>query len=198
MIASLRGVLRATSSEGVVIDVGGVGFRAQIPESLRQQLPRIGQTVELHTHMAVRQNDITLYGFGTAEELELFRVLLGVSGIGPRTALATLSAFSPEALRSIIASGDAAALARTPGIGRKTAQRLLLDLRDRLGGYEAMTTAAVGGGAALSGPDAEVMAALTALGYSQAEAQAAIAEIPDDVAELDARILTALRLLSSR
>ena len=194
MIAFLRGRLLSSGEDGVVIEVGGVGLRAQVPEGVRRDLPRLGQVVELHTHMVVRENDISLYGFATVEELELFRVLLGVTGVGPRTALATLSAFSPEALRSVIASGNAAALARTPGIGRRTAERLLLDLKDRLGPFEGVAPAGV-----LTAPeDAEVLSALTSLGYSQAEAQAAIATIPEGVDGLDARILHALRNLGGR
>jgi holliday junction DNA helicase RuvA len=192
VIASLRGKVLAVSGGSVVVDVGGVGFRVHVTAAATESA-RVGHSMELNTHMLVRENDITLYGFSTTEELELFRVLLGVTGIGPRTALATLSAFAPQALRAAIASGDAASLARTPGIGRKTAQRLLLDLRDRMGPFDAPTMSA-----SHSPVDAEVVSALTALGYSAAEAQAAIDALPEDAGELDARILLALRYLAGR
>jgi len=194
VIAFVRGRLISSGDDGVVVEVGGVGLRVRVPDTVLHDLPRPGQVVELHTHMNVRENDISLYGFSSVEELELFRVLLGVTGVGPRTALATLSAFSPEALRSVIASGNAAALARTPGIGRRTAERLLLDLKDRLGPFETTVSA----GPLATPEDSEVVSALTSLGYSQAEAQAAIAGIPEGVEGLDNRILHALRNLGGR
>ena len=193
MIAFLRGRLLSNSADAVVVEVGGVGFRLLVTERVHQNLPRAGQIVELHTHMNVRDNDIALYGFASAEELALFRVLLGVSGVGPRTALAMLSAFTPENLRSVIASGNAATLARTPGVGRRTAERLLLDLRDKLGLFQSTAGAPPRGS-----EDDEVLAALTSLGYTQMEAQSALAGIPDDVQGLDERILHALRSLGSR
>ncbi|NLD42155.1 MAG: Holliday junction branch migration protein RuvA [Chloroflexi bacterium] len=193
MIAFLRGRLLSSSAEAIVVEVGGVGFRLQVTEGVRRDLPRLGQAVELHTHMSVRENDITLYGFSTAEELALFDVLLGVSGVGPRTALSMLSVFSPEGLRDAIGNGDIAALTRAPGVGRKTAQRLLLDLRDRLGPFEATA-----GEVPRTSEDEEVVSALTSLGYSQAEAQAALAGVAAEVQGLDNRILSALRNLSGR
>jgi len=195
VIASLRGVLRSVGEDTIVVEVGGVGFLIWVPATIRENLPRPGQPVQLYTHMTVRDNDISLYGFGTSEELELFKMLLTVSGIGPRTALATLSAFAPETLRTIIASGDAAALARTPGIGRKTAQRLLLELREKLGTGEPLHPTTT---SAIDPEDADVLEALGALGYTQAEAQAAIGAVPDEVAGVDARILAALRILGGR
>ncbi len=189
MIARLSGTLERVEADAIVIDVGGVGFLLRVSESVRSQLPKIGQMVALHTRMIVRDNDISLYGFSSVEELDLFGVLLGVSGVGPRTALATLSVFSPEALRSVIASGNAAALARTPGIGRKTAERLLVDLRDKIGAYAPEPSGGI------SDVDNEVIGALVSLGYSLAEARSAISSISDEVTELDARILAALRAL---
>ena len=192
MIASLRGQLQAVRKDSLIVDVGGVGYQVFVPRSLLDQPGRIGQTVELHTHLAVRETEVALYGFRTPEELELFAVLLGVSGIGPRTAVAALSVFSPEALRDIVVQGDATALTRIPGVGRKTAQRLVLDLRDRLGEATAAWSPAA------TPADADVINALTALGYSVAEAQAAVGNLPSDVSELDERILAALRFLGSR
>jgi len=190
VIASLRGQLQAVRKDCLVIDVGGVGYQVFVPRSLLDQPGHIGQTIELHTHLAVRDTELALYGFCTLEELELFNVLLGVSGIGPRTALSALSVFSPETLRGIVAQGDAGALTRIPGVGRKTAQRLVLDLRDRLGEAAAWIPAG-------TRTDADVINALTALGYSVAEAQAAVNNLPADTSELDERILAALRYLGS-
>lgn len=191
MIASLRGQLQAVRSDALVIDVGGIGYLVYVPRSILDQPGHIGQIIELHTHLVVRETEIALYGFRAPEELELFSVLIGVSGIGPRTALAALSVFSPETLRGIVTQGDAAALTRIPGVGRKTAQRLVLDLRDRLGEAAAWPPTA-------TPADADVINALTALGYSVAEAQTAVGNLPAEAAELDERILAALRYLGSR
>ena len=192
MIASLSGHLAAVTDQHVVVDVHGVGFRVCVPSTLLEQGLSIGQSIELHIHMCVREKDISLYGFQTGKERDLFSLLLEVSGVGPRTALACLSAFAPETLHSLIAQGDVAALTRIPGIGRKTAQRLVLDLRDRLGAPEDMQAAP-----SLSESDAEVINALTALGYSLSEARSALGAIPKDTDALDERILAALRVLGS-
>jgi len=192
VIASLSGHLRAIADDRIVVDVHGVGFDVHVPGTLLDQLPALGQVIELHTHLCVRETDLTLYGFQTAPERDLFVLLLGVSGIGPRTALACLSAFAPGTLHSLIAQGDADALVRIPGIGRKTAQRLVLDLRERLGGAEDMLAVP-----SLSDADAEVINALTALGYSLTEARGALGAIPEETQALDERILAALRALGS-
>ena len=192
MIASLRGQLKAVRDDSVIIDVGGVGYRVYVTGPTLSELSDIGQVVELHTHLHVRENDIAVYGFRSLAELDLFVMLIGVSGIGPRTALATLSAFSPETLRDALVQGDALALTRIPGIGPKTAQRLVFDLRDKV-------TAAAGALVApgLSPEDVDVIDALTSLGYSVLEAQTALRAIPKDLHELDERILAALQSLGS-
>ena len=201
MIASLRGKVTAIRDDSLVVDVGGVGYQIHAAGSLLEQVTHLGQALELYTHMCVRENDIALYGFHSLEEQDLFAKLIEVSGIGPRTALAVLSSFSPEALRSAIARGDAMALTRVPGIGRKTAQRLMLDLKDRIG-----VPAETWPDFYLREGDADVIDALTALGYSLTEARGALAAIERasdgarDVAEgrkLDERILAALRFLGS-
>lgn len=191
MIASLRGTIRAIRESWVVVEVGGVGYQVYVPGALLSELTHIGQPVELYTYTHVRENELALYGFRTFEELDLFTMLLKVSGIGPRTALSILSAFSPETLRGVIAQGDALALTRVPGIGRKTAQRLIMDLKDKV---EGPTGALLPSGLAA---DADVLNALTALGYSLAEAQTALAAVPKDIEALDERILAALRYLGS-
>ncbi|HHX66143.1 MAG TPA: Holliday junction branch migration protein RuvA [Chloroflexi bacterium] len=193
MIASLHGQVQLVRDDALVVQVGGVGYYVHVVQSVLETPPRVGQNIELYTHLHVRENELTLYGFSSIAELDLFAMLLEVSGIGPRTALAALSAFSPETLRSIIAQGNAAALTRIPGIGRKTAQRLMLDLRDRIGPTDAEPLAA-------ETPreiDVDALNALTALGYSLVEAQNALGATADEASELDERILAALRYLGS-
>ena len=131
MIASLRGQLELIRDDSVIVEVGGVGYLVHVTTTFLNEVGRVGQLVELYTHTHVRENELALYGFRALEELDLFKMLIAVSGIGPRTALAILSSFSPETLRSAIAQGDALALTRVPGIGRKTAQRLVLTSRTR-------------------------------------------------------------------
>ena len=192
MIASLRGQLQAIRDDTVIIDVGGVGYQVYVTGPTLSELGDIGEVVELHTHLHVRENGIAIYGFQSLEELDLFAMLIGVSGIGPRTALATLSAFSPETLRDALVQGDALALTRIPGIGLKTAQRLILDLKDKVGAA-ALAWMAWGS----SPEDTDVIKALTSLGYSVPEAQSALRAVPKDLQELDQRILAALRFLGS-
>jgi holliday junction DNA helicase RuvA len=196
VIASLRGQLKALRNSAVIVEVGGVGYLVHVPTPLLNDLGHIGQVVELYVHTHVRENELALYGFRTQEELDLFDLLLGVTGIGPRTALAILAGFSPETLRGAIAQGDVAALTRVPGIGRKTAQRLLLDLKDKVSPVGALPEAQWMAG--FDAADADVVNALTALGYSVAEAQSALAAVSPEVQGLDARILAALRVFGSR
>ena len=192
MIASISGQIQSIHENTLIIQVGGVGLGVQVPSDLVEDQTRIGQQIDLFTHMHVRENDISLYGFRTLEEKELFLILLGISGIGPRTALAVLSSFSPETLRGVISQGDASALTSIPGIGRKTAQRMMLDLKDKV-----KIANVVFATPAMADGDADVINALTALGYSVAEAQSAVALLPDDVTELDQRILAALQSLGT-
>jgi len=192
VIASISGQIQSIHENTLIIQVGGVGLGVQVPSDLVEDQTRIGQQIDLFTHMHVRENDISLYGFRTLEEKELFLILLGISGIGPRTALAVLSSFSPETLRGVISQGDASALTSIPGIGRKTAQRMMLDLKDKV-----KIANVVFATPAMADGDADVINALTALGYSVAEAQSAVALLPDDVTELDQRILAALQSLGT-
>jgi Holliday junction DNA helicase RuvA len=167
-----------------------VGYLVHVTSSLLSESPASGQIIELYTHTHVRENELALYGFRSLEELDLFLLLIKVNGIGPRTAMAILSTFAPETLRGAIARGDVLALTHIPGIGRKTAERMVLDLKDKIG-------AAVGPLVvpALGTVDADVINALTALGYSVAEAQTAVGALPPEAKELDQRILAALQFL---
>jgi len=191
LIATLSGVVKVVVDDSVILDVQGVGFRVHVTETFLQDGLQRGRRVDVFTHLSVRENDLSLYGFGTQHELDLFQMLIGVSGVGPRTAMAALSAFSPEVLRSAIVRGDVAAITRIPGIGRKTAERMMLDLKDRVGADYAVTAEP------LSEDDQDVLNALTALGYSLAEARQALGEIPAAVEALDDRILASLRYLGS-
>jgi len=186
MIASLRGQVSAIGKTYLVVEVGGVGFQVHVPAGLlgRDQL---GRTVELRTHFYVRENALSLYGFGSEDELTLFELLLGVERVGPRVALALLSALSPDALRAAIAQGNAEVLARVPGIGPKTARKISFDLKDKV--KAEMEIPAV---PALTDADVEVIEALTTLGYSVAEAQAALQSLPAEEMPLEEKIRLAL------
>ena len=174
MIASVEGVVADVGTNHLIVTVGGVGLRVYVPENLLRQINPPGTHVHLFTHLHVRENEIALYGCATREELELFQLLLGVSGIGPRSALTMLSFFAPERLRTAIVMEQADVLAQVPGVGPKTARRIIFQLKDKL------TVGAVQAMPALTDQDAEVIAALTALGYSIVEAQTALQSLPSD------------------
>ena len=175
MIAFLRGRLAMTGAEAAVVDVGGVGYRVLIPDSTRRRLPGTGHEVQLFTSLQVREDAMTLYGFYSEEEYGLFELLLTVTQIGPKVALGVLSAISPTEFRRAVAFNDITALTRLPSIGKKTAQRLVLELKDKLGAVSPSAavslTAQAGAGPALPA-DAwdEAVEALVGLGYSRAEA----------------------------
>jgi Holliday junction DNA helicase RuvA len=169
MIGSLRGRIAAKAPPQLMIDVGGVGYELEAPMSTFFHLPAIGQEVSLLTHLVVREDAQMLYGFATADERRLFRNLLKVSGIGPKIALALLSGISVEAFAQCIVNEDIASLIRVPGIGRKTAERLLVEMRDRVANLEGVDGMARIDGASAS-PQAEALGALMGLGYKPAEA----------------------------
>lgn len=174
MISRIRGPVLTLKPPVVVVDVGGVGFRVMCSQAALDTLD-LGRNCDLHTHLIVREDDLSLFGFASEEEVELFLLLLGVQGIGARTALAMLSRLSPETLREAIANQQAETLSRVPGVGKKTAEKIIFTLKGKLGGLDALPAST---GAPLSASDAEVLAALTALGYSIAEAQGALASLP--------------------
>ena len=173
MIASLCGKLEALGSDCAIINVGGIGFQVYMSTTTLSTLGAIGEEVRLHTHLYLREDNVALYGFASAEELQLFQSLIGVSGLGPKLALAMLSAMDVEKLVMAIATGSADLLTAIPGIGKKMAQRLIVELKDKLGAGWITTPAAQ-----FAQENTEVMAALTALGYSVAEASRAVATLP--------------------
>jgi len=163
-------------------------LQVSVPATVLEKVEAAGRTVTLHTHLHWRENAIALFGFATDSELELFELLLAVSGVGPRLALATISTLSPEVLTGAVAREEPGVLQRVPGIGKKTAQRIMFHLRDKLKLDRMPVEFAM-----LTDVDAEVIAALTALGYSVVEAQAAVQRLPrDSVLELEDRVRLAL------
>jgi Holliday junction DNA helicase RuvA len=171
-IARLRGVVEEWGADWLLVFVGGVGVRVQVPASTAEALGRHGESVVLHTHLHLRDDAVALYGFATAEDLRLFEMLISVSGVGPRGALSLLSALGAEGVSDAVSAGDAPRLQQVPGIGQKVAARLVLELKGKLAGR--------GVAAVPAGRDDEVVAVLVGLGYSQAEAQAAAAGAPSD------------------
>jgi len=170
MIGSLRGRITSKTPPQVTVEVGGVGYEVEAPMSTFFHLPAVGQDVRLLTHFVVREDAQLLYGFATEDERRLFRSLLKVSGIGPKIALALLSGISVEGFIMCVQNEDVAALVRVPGIGRKTAERLIVEMRDRLkpaaeGGDSTAVPVAAG-----ASPEVEAFGALVALGYRPAEA----------------------------
>ena len=175
MIASLEGKLESLGGDWAVVNVGGIGFQVFMSTATLSGLGAIGGDVKLYTHLHLREDNITLYGFASSGELELFKTLINVSGLGPRMALAMLSAMDTEQLVMAIASGNAELLTGIPGIGRKMASRLVLELKDKIGAGLVSTPMAE-----LAQENADVLAALTALGYSASEATRALASLPRD------------------
>ncbi len=190
MIGRLCGTILEKHPPMVLVDVQGVAYEVDVPMSTFYQLPATGGKVTLHTQLVVREDAHLLYGFATDGERQAFRQLLKISGIGARTALSVLSGLTVEELYHAVANQDNARLVRIPGIGRKTAERLLLELRDKL---ESIADGRVAGGTESSGGDA--LNALITLGYSVKEAKAALARLDPSLTAPDA-IRQALKLLS--
>lgn len=192
MIARLSGRLADKQPPVLVIDVGGVGYEVEAPLSVFYDLPAAGETVTLLTHMVVREDAQILFGFLRDGDRRLFRELLKVSGVGPRLALAILSGVSADEFGMMVQAGDSAALTRLPGIGRKTAERLILEMRGRLEGMEP-AGGAPAGAAGGTDPAGEARAALTALGYAPAEALKLVRGVAADDMSAEAIIRAALK-----
>ena len=177
MIASIEGVLRDRLADGAIIDVHGVGYRVLMPAPAIAALPATGKTIRVHTHLHVREDAMTLFGFDTVEQRDLFEVLLGVAGIGPKGALAVLGVYSPDAFRKALVTEDLDALTLIPGVGKKTAARMILELREKLAlpDLEVIPGGTAGRRAVL----VEVKGALLNLGYSAAEARGALERLPE-------------------
>jgi Holliday junction DNA helicase RuvA len=194
MIASLHGKLESMSGDGVVINVNGIGFQVYLHTSALSSLGNIGDEISLHTHLYLREDCATLYGFTSADELRFFKILLGVSGLGPRLALAMLSAMDLEQLATAVATGSTDLLISIPGIGKRMADRLILELKDKVAA--AWVTAPVG---RLAEENTDVIAALVSLGYSTSEASRAVAGLPASSQQsLEEKIKQALVFFANR
>lgn len=181
MIGSLRGVLLDRTARGeVLVEVGGVGYRVTVPGPAVGRLGELGGPVFLHVHTHVREDALVLYGFPTRDERVCFEALLGAHGVGPGLALAILGVHSPAALRRVLATDDVDALTLVPGVGKKTAARLLLELKTRLDLDDVDVDLAPVGGATGAGAHAEVKAALAGLGYGADEVREVVRELPAD------------------
>lgn len=200
MIGSLRGILLDRAAKGdVLVEVGGVGYRVQVPTSAHATLGELGSPVFLHVHTHVREDALVLYGFPTADERLAFEALIATHGIGPAVALNILSVHSPVALRRAVSTDDVHALTLVPGIGKKTAARLLLELKSRLSldDLPSETAFTVVGSSADAGPSArnEVRNALAALGYGVDEVREAVRTLPEE-GTVEDLLRTALRQLA--
>lgn len=181
MIATLRGEVSHIEENAIILEVGGVGLRVFVPTPLRTRL-KAGEPLMIFTHLVVREDALVLYGFESEADRELFNVLLGVDGVGPKVALSVLSSMTLDAIQRAVFADEGDILSRVPGVGKKTAQKMALHLKDKLKPADALSRIS-----AMSDVDGEVLAALTALGYSVVEAQAAVQSLgrdaPDDTEE---------------
>lgn len=182
MISYIRGILAEKTGDMVVVEAGQVGYGIHVPVSVLELLPPTGEEVRIYTHLQVKEDGMNLFGFLHRQDLEMFRQLIGVNGIGPKGALGILSALRPEDLRLAILTGDAKAISRAPGVGAKTAQRIILDLKDKVSAQEMLEAEVPGmespAVSSLSGEASkEAVEALVALGYSNLEASKAVKSV---------------------
>lgn len=196
MISYVKGPLMAVEEDMIVVEAGSLGLGIHVPLSVLEALPPLGSQVTVYTHFQVREDAMTLYGFLHRQDREMFRQLIGVNGIGPKAALGILSALRPDELRLAVISGDVKAISRAPGVGIKTAQRIILDLKDKVSAEEVLENMASGAfetqgaaqaGAGMAAAASEAVQALVALGYSGAEAARAVkkTEVTEDMSAED-------------
>jgi Holliday junction DNA helicase RuvA len=187
VIASIHGRLQHLGDGELILEINGLGLRIAVTRTVIDTNPEVGQALFLHTKLIVKEDSLSLYGFTSTEERELFETLLGVSGIGPKLALATLSYLSPDILRSAVVNNQPEVLAKVPGLGKKTAEKVVFNLKDA---FEAPISTDY----TPTESDTEVLSVLTTLGYSMVEAQAAIQSTPvDSDDEVEARVRLALK-----
>ena len=195
MIAYLNGILAEIEEENIVIEVNGIGYNVRIPAGMAGRLPQIGEVVKLYTYTSVREDAIGLYGFLSRDDLNMYRQLITVSGIGPKGGLSVLSAMSADELRMAVISQDAKAIAKAPGVGTKTAQRIILELKDKISLEDTAMMREVNQvpqGSMLTGKcqaQTEAVEALTALGYSPSEALRAVKAVLQETPDLDVEAL---------
>ena len=204
MISFIRGELCDIEEQKAIVDVNGVGYGIYMPQQALSLLPPMGQQVKIHTYLNIREDAMQLFGFLTKEDLNVFRLLIGVNGIGPKAGLNILSCLSPDELRFAVLSGDAKAISATPGIGKKTAEKLILELKDKLNIEDMLEHAAHGGDSEdlASGTDtasntmqAEAVQALTALGYGSAESLRAVKKSSPECSSVEDILKEALKFL---
>ncbi len=190
MIASIQGLVQHIDEGAIVVETGGIGLRLEVPSSVLNAAPAVGRSILLYTRLIVREDALNLYGFISPEQRDLFDTLIKISGVGPQLGLAILSNISPEILHSAVANNQPEALTIVPGIGRKTAEKIVFFLKDRLEiALEEMKP--------IMERDNEVSAVLTSLGYSMVEIQAALKSIPEDASDsLEERVRLALQYFS--
>ena len=179
MISFVQGTLAAREGDLIVVQAGPVGLNIHVPLTVIEQLPKTGEEVMIHTYLKVAEDALTLYGFLHVQDREMFCRLINVNGIGPKGALAILSTLTPDDLRMAVLTGDAKAISRAPGVGMKTAQRIILDLKDKisfedLGSFAEQDTAGTAGRGAAAGAASEAVEALVQLGYSLSDAGKAV------------------------
>ena len=193
MIATLRGEITQIEDNALIIETGGIGLRVFVPRPLRERM-KTGEAVLLYTHLVVREDAWSLYGFETRADRDLFTLLLSVDRVGPKVALSVLSTLSLDAVQRAIFSNEPDLLGRVPGVGKKTAQKIVLYLHDRLKPADALWAVA-----AMSDTDSEVLAALTVLGYSVVEAQSALQALPKDAPDdVEERLRLALQYFTGK
>ena len=204
MISYIRGELCDIEEQKAIVDVNGVGYGIYMPQQALSLLPPMGQQVKIHTYLNIREDAMQLFGFLTKEDLNVFRLLIGVNGIGPKAGLNILSCLSPDELRFAVLSGDAKAISATPGIGKKTAEKLILELKDKLNIEDMLEHAAHGGDSEdlASGTDtasntmqAEAVQALTALGYGSAESLRAVKKSSPECSSVEDILKEAVKFL---
>lgn len=201
MITYIRGELVAVEEDKAIVDVNGVGYGIFMPGTAMNYLPPIGEEVKLHTYMNVREDAMQLFGFLTRDDLKVFKLVIGVSGIGPKGGLSILSKLSPDELRFAVMANDAKAISAAPGIGKKTAEKLIIELKDKLSIEDVLdkgtddSVASVSTGAA-NGAQAEAIQALVALGYSNTEAVKAVKKVQiDETTSVEDVLKAALRFM---
>lgn len=188
MIDTISGKLARVDKDGIILTIGSIGIRVSVPEPLRVRVTP-GDHLELFTNLVVREDSLTLYGFSTLEECQFFRLLLSVSGVGPRTALTLLSVLSTDSLRRAILSEQPELISRVPGVGKMTSQKIVISLQKKVG--SAATEDLI---APANMVDTEVLAALTSLGYSVIEGQTALQSLPADApSDVEDRLRLALK-----
>src|SRR5574341_1118912 len=189
MISSLRGLIQHIDNDFLLVEVGGVGIKVFVPSSVFEHVDGVGRMIFLHTHLIVREDALTLYGFATEDQRALFETLLGVQGVGPKLALAVLSYVSPDNLRRAVGQEQPEVLDRVPGVGKKTAEKIVFHLKDKFG-----PGLPLGATVPITDLDTDVLSALTTLGYSVVESQAALQSIPRDAPkDVEERVRLALQ-----